>query len=44
MIKHIGAESGDIQAPRDIIIYLAFYSHLGVPVFTAMGQESALHG
>ena len=44
MIKYIGAEIGDIHAPRDIIIYLAFYSHLGVPVFTAMGQESALHG
>lgn len=44
MIKHIGAESGDIHAPRDIIIYLAFYSHLGVPFFTAMEQESALHG
>ena len=36
MIKHIGAEIGDIHAPRDIIIYLAFYSHLGVPFFTAM--------
>ena len=42
--KYIGAEIGDIHAPRDIIIYLAFYSHLGVPFFTAMGQESALHG
>ena len=34
--KYIGAEIGDIHAPRDIIIYLAFYSHLGVPFFTAM--------
>lgn len=42
--KYIGAEIGDIHAPRDIIIYLAFYSHLGVPFFTAMEQESALHG
>ena len=42
MIKHIGAEIGDIHAPRDIIIYLAFYSHLGVPFFTAMEQELSL--
>ena len=42
--KYIGAEISDIHAPRDIIIYLAFYSHLGVPFFTAMEQESALHG
>ena len=38
--KYIGAEIGDIHAPRDIIIYLAFYSHLGVPFFTAMEQAA----
>ena len=26
------------------ILRLPFYSHLGVPFFTAMEQESALHG
>ena len=44
MIKYIGAEIGDIHAPRDIIIYLAFYSHLGVPFFTAMEQGTGEMG
>ncbi len=42
VVEYIGAELDDIQAPRDIIFYLAFYSYLDKPFFVAIHQEPAL--
>lgn len=39
---YIGAPLKDISAPRDMLFYLAFYVHLGVPFFTAVEQEPSL--
>lgn len=40
--SYIGAPIKDIAAPRDIIFYLAFYVHLGVPFFEAIEREPTL--
>lgn len=40
--SYIGAPIKDIAAPRDIIFYLAFYVHLGLPFFEAIEREPTL--
>ena len=42
VLEYIGAQLNDIRAPRDIIFYLAFYVHFGVPFFKAVDQRPAL--
>ena len=42
VLEYIGSQLNDIRAPRDIIFYLAFYVHLGVPFFKAVDQRPAL--
>lgn len=40
--EYIGAPIKDIAAPRDMIFYLAFYVHLGVPFFEAINRSPTL--
>ena len=40
--KYIGNPLSDIRAPRDMIFYLAFYTHLDTPFFTAIGRYPLL--
>ena len=40
--QYLGRPLKDIHAPRDIIFYLAFYSHLGVPFFVAIDHQPSL--
>lgn len=42
VMEYIGAPLKDIRAPRDMIFYLAFYSHLGVPFFVAIERQPTL--
>ena len=42
VVKYIGAPLEDIRAPRDVIFYLAFYSYLSTPFFTAIERQPAL--
>lgn len=42
VIEYIGAPIKHIHAPRDMIFYLAFYSHLKKPFYVAITQEPAL--
>ena len=41
-LRYIGRALGDIRAPRDLIIYLAFYLHFGRPFFKVIADEPAL--
>ena len=40
--EYIGAPLKSIRAPRDIIFYLAFYTHLDMPFFQAIQRQPAL--
>lgn len=40
--NYLGKPLNDIRAPRDIIIYLAYYVHLDTPFFIAIENNSAL--
>ena len=42
VMQYIGAELKDINAPKDLIFYLAFYTFLDIPFFTAVSQRPAL--
>lgn len=40
--KYIGRHLSDIHAPRDIIIYLAFYQQFGRPFFDVIAEQPSL--
>ncbi len=40
--EYFGTQFPDIRAPRDIIFYLAVYTHLDLPFFTVTQQYPAL--
>ena len=42
VLDYIGASIRDIKAPRDLILYLAFYIQFGKPFFEVVAQEPAL--
>lgn len=42
IMKYIGADINDIQAPKDIIFYLAFYVYFDLPFFTVIERQPAL--
>lgn len=41
-LQYIGRTLGDIRAPRDLIIYLAFYLHFGRPFFEVITDRPSL--
>ena len=42
VMEVLGAPIQDINSPRDIIFYLAYYIYLGTPFFVAISEEPAL--
>lgn len=41
-LRYIGRPLSDIRAPRDVVIYLAFYLHFSRPFFEVIADEPAL--
>lgn len=40
--EFLGTSLRDIQAPRDLLFYLAAFSHLGIPFFEAVKRYPEL--
>ena len=42
VLEYIGTPLKDIRAPRDMIVYLAFYIYFDTPFFTVIQKQPAL--